>query len=543
MGSVSNNNWYNLNSTRKYPLDDGCTGITDRGEVLPNTLITDINITLPRSLGVGGMISSVKSSATLLSVTFLAVDHPIRNSLYDPASSLAASSFKPLCAITLAKPVDINVPYPLTAFADGVVGWIVFGEGIRRNFDAKFSNPIQSGLNPKNCHYYDDFPVTSIGKAGSSVELQGLVRLEAGNDVSIVKDTVLIDGEEKTVISFSLKERTGSNVLDAYKGPCGGRPESKTCSQEAIEFINTVRPDCNGNIDIMFESPLRVSGYPSKIGGLAVDYPIGLIDACTAKDNLPDSKGVLPTEYQNDDQCNSSSLPDPDANAGGTSLPEFPPVESISSATLDLVALPACMPFDSGSAGHWQVVKGGFNYVEETSPVQNCGAPVESAYGSNNLSDNNVSIWYNGDYESTVDIRVITDLKLMHTDSYSNGGIVLNYRTNADKTFNEYFVVEINTQQSALNIRRFNGSIFITLASVVGLGVLTDVWYRLIVTTGPGATAGKVSITATLYSIPGLSVVSTVTVESTAYLPDNGKVGVCSNRANAVFSYFYMENI
>jgi hypothetical protein len=201
------------------------------------------------------------------------------------------------------------------------------------------------------------------------------------------------------------------------------------------------------------------------------------------------------------------------------------------------------MLFDLESAGHWQVVKGGFNYVEETSPVQNCGSPVESAYGSNNLSDNNVSIWYNGDYESTVDIRVITDLKLMHTDSYSNGGVVLNYRTNADKTFNEYFVVEINTQQSALNIKRFNGSIFITLASVVGLGVLTDAWYRLIVTTGPGATAEKVSITATLYSIPGLSVVSTVTVESTAYLPDNGKVGVCSNRANAVFSYFYMENI
>lgn len=563
MGSISNNNWYNLNSTRKYPLDDGCTGITDDGQVLPATIITDLSLTLPRSLGIGGMVSSLKVSDTMVSVTFLALDHPIRNSFYDPASSLSAEYFKPLCAVTLAKPVETGVPYPLTPFSDGVVGWIVFGEGIKKKFDGKFSNPVQSALNPKNCRYYRDFPVTSIGKVGASTKLQGMVKLIAGNDIDITAETQLINGEEKQVISFALKEKNGVNVLDVYRGPCSGRPESKTCAQESIEFINTVQPDCNGNIDIIFESPFRTARYPDNVGGISVDYPVGLIDACTAKDNLPDSKGVLPAEYQNDDQCNPSSFPDPDGNAGGNNPPQFPPAESISSSTLDMLTLPACMNFDLSNSGYWQVMRGSFYYVTADSPMETCGTyaytssdgfiyssvsgagavSVENSYSATNLASSNVSIWYNGDYSSTVGVRILTDLKVVGAGSSANGGVVLNYRPNNYHTADEYFVAEINTQQSALNIKRFNGATLITLASVVGLGIESDTWYRLEVITAPGSTSEKVDITANLYSIPSLALVSTVNVESNAYLPDNGKVGVCSNRANAIFSYFYMENV
>ena len=46
MSSILNNNWYNLNSTRKYPLDDGCTGIDDVGKLFPATLITDLHLRL-----------------------------------------------------------------------------------------------------------------------------------------------------------------------------------------------------------------------------------------------------------------------------------------------------------------------------------------------------------------------------------------------------------------------------------------------------------------------------------------------------------------
>ena len=85
MSSILNNNWYNLNSTRKYPLDDGCTGIDDVGKLFPATLITDLHLRLNKSVGVGAMISSIVVSNTLVSVTFLAINHPILPSLYDPA--------------------------------------------------------------------------------------------------------------------------------------------------------------------------------------------------------------------------------------------------------------------------------------------------------------------------------------------------------------------------------------------------------------------------------------------------------------------------
>ena len=305
MGSISNNNWYNLNSTRKYPLDDGCTGITDDGRVFPATIIEDINIRFVRDLGVIGMISSVKISENLVSLTVMSAIHPIIPSLYDPSPSTASGYFKPLCFIALPKPIVTGTPYPLTAFAPGVEGWVVFGDGVRKNFEAKFSLPIQSALNPKNCRYYRESPVLSLGKELSITKLKGLVRLVAGANITISKDVKTIDGVERTVISFSLKQKNGENVLSTYKGPDAGRPESKTCSQDSIEFINSVEPDCDGNIDILFQPPFRTAFYEDAAGGMAVDYPIGLIDACTAKDRLPDAQGALPTE--NEDLCPSSS--------------------------------------------------------------------------------------------------------------------------------------------------------------------------------------------------------------------------------------------
>ena len=313
MGSIYSNNWYNINSTRKYPLDDGCTGITDEGMVMPATILVDANIRFNRNLGVVGMLSSVKISSRLVSLTFMSVAHPIVSSLYDPPPSTAGGYFKPLCYVTLPKPITTGIPYQVTPATESVTGWVVFGEGVRKNFEGKFSLPIQSGLNPKNCRYYRTSNVSYLAKSNGTTNLQGLVRLVGGANMTITQDLKVVDGITRPVIAFSLKEKNGEIVLNTYRGPCSGRPESNTCTQTSIEFINEVGPDINGNLNIELVSPLRAAYYEGAVGGIAVDYPVGLIDACTVKDRLPDSSGNLPNE--NVDVCatseSSSSLPMP----------------------------------------------------------------------------------------------------------------------------------------------------------------------------------------------------------------------------------------
>jgi len=580
MSAIKNNNWYNLNTTRKYPVDDGATGVDDSGKLLPATVLSDINVRIPKSLGVGVMISSVVISDTLVSITFLATNHPIIYSAYD--SPPAANSFAPLFAVSVTKPVVPGTAYPISPFVEGVAGWVVFGDGIGKNFNGRFSNPTQSALNPKTCRYYNDMPVSSIGKINAVNKLQGMITLIEGKDVSIKKETKFINGKDRTAIVFSLKDNVNQTVLSDYIGPCDKRPESKNCDKVGLEFLNTVGPDCNGNINIEFLEPFELALFENSSEGMAIDYPVGLIDACTRGKRLPDETGKLPSQYT--DQCNPTNEADPDSGLEGSA--ELPPPISLSSSTLECIDLPACVSFDYENTPFWQVIKGSFNVTQEDSPIEICGIStlrssssieiftslagysslsqssseplygydqrtvkytdlkkVDRAYRALNLSQRNISLWYNCGYESTESIRIITDLYLVPGSSPENAGIVLNYRPNADKTSDEYYVVEINKNGSALNIRRFNGFTYITAASLKPLGIATDTWYRLEAIVEPSIVVNKTAITANLYSIPSMSLIGSVNTETSLYRPSTGRVGLTSNRTQAVFSFFSMENI
>lgn len=592
MSATTNNNWYNLNTTRKYPLDDGCTGVDDNGQVLPATIISDIHFRLPKSEGVGVMISSVVVSDTLVSITFLAINHPIKYSVYDAPP--AALSFSPLCAVNIVKPVIVGKPYQISSFVDGAAGWVVFGEGVNKKFNGRFSTPIQSAIIPKVCRYYDSFPVSSIGKVGSINVLTGLVQLVAGRDVSITKGQREIDGQTVDAIVFALKEDTTRNVKDEYRGPCSGRPESNTCNRESIQFLNTTGPDCRGNIDMVFEYPFVVAAYelgsessvgylPSNSisatettnnynvlvgGGISVDYPIGLIDACTRNDYLPNSQGDIPN--QGSDYCNPSSEGNLDSIGGYFA---YPGAVNISSAAYDPISLPANVSFDEQPTIFWQTAHGSFEFVDDDSPSEENGGfnyssfssislvsvslsyssstpyidvssyPIARALKSADLTGRNIYLWYNPGYSSTVGVRVKTDLKLLEQQTPANGGIVLNYRVNNDGNSDEYFVVELNRKNSTLNIKRFNGFNILTLASSDPFEISLDTWYRLVAETEVGTTASRTRVTGKVYSLPDNTLISTLVVESTMYLPATGKVGLVSTMSETIFSNFFMENI
>lgn len=539
MSSITNNNWYNLNSTRKYPIDDGCTGIDDSGNVFPATLITDLNIRMPKSLGIGAMLSSMVVTDSLVSLTFMAIDHPVNNSTYDPPIS-SGVVFSPLCAFNLKKPITIGVPYVLVPFSDGVAGWVVFGEGINKKINARFSTPAQSAIIPRLCRYYRDFPVSSIGKQASSVKLTGIVQLIEGKDVSITKETVTINDEEKTAIVFRLKEQNNKNILKEYVGPCSGRPESGTCGKPAVEFINTTGPDCFGNININFMPPFETAVYTETIegteiakGGISVDYPIGQIDACTAKDNLPGPDGKLPNTYDDLGPSSSSGDGGPDDNIGSTE-PILPLPIEISSATFNYLELPVNITFAVGSQGLWQVINGQFSYVTISGSRK---------YKALDLSNKNISLWYNSGYDTNLGTRVTTELKFLENGIFGNAGLVLNYRTNAQNITDEYFIVEINRRNASLNIKRFNGLSTISLASATGLEIKEDVWYKIVADIEEGATPVKTRITAKLYSVPENNLIATIATETTFYLPANGKIGLTSEKSEALFSYLQMGTL
>jgi hypothetical protein len=586
MGSTTNNNWYNLNTTRKYPLDDGATGIDDTGKVLPATIISDINIRLPKSVGVGVMISSIVVSDTLVSVTFLAINHPIKPDLYDTAPPAAV--FTPLCAVSVKKPLIPGTPCVVSSFVEGVAGWVVFGDGIGRKFNGRFSTAAQSALNPKTCRYYNDLPVSSISKVKTTQKLRGLVTLIEGKDVSITKQSRTIDGESKDVIVFALKDNVDQTVLSDYLGPCEKRPESKNCAKEGIEFLNTVDPDCNGNINLEFLYPFELAIFETSSEGIAVDYPVGLIDACTRGARLPDATGKLPS--QNVDQCNPTNEPNPDEGLEGNAT--LPPPIAISSVANDCIDLPACVNFDLASRHFWQEIKGTFTFIETDSPIEPCTSvtlvssssavdyytssseilyyessssyfpytvtsvtkntyyndyiaqrKINTAYKATSTNQRNISLWYNCGYESTENIRILTDMYLIEGNTPATAGIVLNYRTNAEGTSDEYYVAEITRRGSAINIRRFNGFTYVTAATLKAVGIGSATWYRLEVLVEPSLVINKTKITFNVYSVPDLSLVGSVITETALYLPATGKVGLTSVNSQAVFSFFSMENI
>jgi len=49
--AIRNQNWYNLQSTRRYPLDDISTGVDDAGAFIREDIIVDCHIRFPNTLG------------------------------------------------------------------------------------------------------------------------------------------------------------------------------------------------------------------------------------------------------------------------------------------------------------------------------------------------------------------------------------------------------------------------------------------------------------------------------------------------------------
>ena len=57
--AIRNQSWYNLNSTRDYPLADAVTATSDGNQRLPQDIVVDLRVRWPAWLGKYAFLGSV----------------------------------------------------------------------------------------------------------------------------------------------------------------------------------------------------------------------------------------------------------------------------------------------------------------------------------------------------------------------------------------------------------------------------------------------------------------------------------------------------
>ena len=265
--SVRNQNWYNLQSTRRYPISDQSTGASDSGDVIRDSILVDCQLRYPEALGQYVYVQGITCSDSLVTIVFGVAD------------SLDATNGTTIAAVSLPKPIAQNVNHAVKAFLPGVAGWVVFGAGVNEKFVGRYSTPRQTQILARNARAYRALPVPSLGKLGVGTSLQGIVTLTGEAPVTITQETVYADGQNVLALVFRLALADAeSNPLQTYLGECAQRPESNTCPKPPIETINGVAPDCDGNINFVFEG---FDAYPyAECGGIDIISSAGLSEAC-----------------------------------------------------------------------------------------------------------------------------------------------------------------------------------------------------------------------------------------------------------------------
>lgn len=336
--------WYNANQSRPWPFDDSALLQDDTGEQISTTLLADLNLRFPSTLGLRAYVGALYAGPAAVSVLILS----------ETGNLLATFS-------AAKSNVEAGRLYDLVPAAAGVGGWIVFGEGvINDNVNLRFSTPEQAFLLPQVARHYTKTPVRSAGRLASADSLTGLVALTAGNDIVLTKETLLINGQMRTAIVFNLENKqddASRNLLDLYKGPCGGRPESGTCDDPApIEVINTVNPDCCGTLFIELRGCAELSSVQNDTQGVILDCAFPLEAACVSPKRLPNSSGKLPNEYE--DTCDPDYAETTTTSSTTTLATPFSPQDHVPDASL-----PWSESFDDQLAPEFMVVSGTFTII------------------------------------------------------------------------------------------------------------------------------------------------------------------------------------
>jgi hypothetical protein len=530
MPASINQHWYSANNSRAYPLDDAATAIDNSGDYLPSDILADAAIRFPTTYGQRASISSVTVTSKVVSVTLVAGTD---------------NDFAPLAILTLPQPVVPGKAYTIQAQVPGVGGWLVFGGGVKdKDYRGRFLSASQAMLCAKAARAYRPFPIPSVRSIQHQQPLSGLVSLRASEPMEIVAETREIENQLRQAIVFRLVDVSGASgsntsgtakqesVFSKFAGPCGGRPESYTCPDPApVEFINSIYPDCFGQITLDFRGCARLTPLEDMHGAI-IECQASLADVCP-EPFLPDSDGFLPSEYTPVNvpaitTTTTTTTPDPAESASGSDI------------------LPYCECFDGSTAADWVVKSGTFGFVIDDSPSEGDFCPPGSSisYESQNSSMSNLAIW-NGPDALNIDRVTTADLKIMTgvPGSKHNAGILLNYRPHGSISGQFiWFAAVMDYDTQTVRFLRFNGSAAITILEVPVPGIVLDEWYRMTVTTTPGVGTTNIEIEIEGITTPAFSVTAGP-FGVASYAPSSGKNGVFSDRSVSRWSYWCYDEV
>lgn len=537
---VRNQNWYDLQAGRRYPLDDRSTGIDDAGNPIRDDIIVDCHIRFPETYGKCAFISGITVTGNIVAVVISARD------------TLDNGDIQTIAAISVAKPITTNTNYPVQGIVAGAAGWMAFGPGVAENFSARYTTPIQSLLAPRNARPYRQLPVRTLGKYGVSDPLQNVINISAQPPLTAEYEQVTIGGKVANAIVLSLRGGTQNldyEPLQYFLGPCGARPESGTCPKQPILTINGVAPDCSGNINLDFID--GINGFPFLgCGGIAINTDISLTNLCATD----------PPAVSGNDECAPSSSSSSGSGGAGSnsssSSSSFVISSSASpssSSSETCLTLPLCKLLTS-TVG--MTTRAGEFYAETLNAPGECVAglpPTNSTSrvvlrsgaitGTNVLTlDNCASDWAINHRVSAV-MRISGGIKHI-------SGVVLNYLTpqQVGASNPRYLVAALNLDAAAFQLLRFNGSTFVTEFSAdmetYEFNYDPSAWYVVSITAmplNPGQVNSPIVVFCELKQVTAVDPEISFSVTVAEYGLIAGTVGIFADQTYTNFSHLIVE--
>jgi len=569
--SVRNQNWYNLQANRSYPLDESSTGVDDAGAFLRNDILVDCNIRFPAAIGRYLYVQGVTVSAGIVTVLFGAVN------------DILATSGTPVAVVSLPKPINSYVNYAITALQPGVSGWVVFGPGLTETFAGRYTQPTQTLIQPRCAQPYKPLPVPSIGKLNVGTALQGVVTMAASTPVTATYEPIEYDGTVYPAIVFRLDSAqitTAYNPLTEFLGPCSQRPESGTCPKQPIMTLNGIEPDCNGNINIAFNF-----NQEQFTGGINLLTDATLTDLCTANQLKqpqafqdacckPDGKttrayssfeafpatgdpqylyvaldtnfsydwnpAATPPAYQQADALDAYCWPDP------TTAIDVVVNETLPTTDYTCLTLPLCIGFASCYPEEYFAQRQGFFDVRYTDAPALCDATVEEytshqTYTTTGTGAVNLAVLKNCPTDWAYGHKISLQLKISADGVARNGGLILNYvQTQNPQTLSittTYLAVQLDAIRGRIRVLRYTGSSFVEEAHTA-VPVKTNTWYTLSATMILNGSNVDVQ-----YAAEELSGANQVSGVATILNPGSltGMVGLFSNQSLTFFNKFTVE--
>ena len=549
--AIRSHSWYNKNSTRRYPFDANATGETDTGQNFPDDILVDCHIRFSYDIGDAIVLSSAYVSDKLVSLTFAVtttkeVDSSLISSISWPLP-VERTLFTPIAVISILRASLITgQQYPIEAQKEGVGGWVVFGKLIEGNeFNGSFTTAAQALIAERCARPYKKLPVSNVGKISLATSLKDIVTLQGLTDVEIVKDTRSIEGYTRDALIFRLIANTDTrNLLQEYSGPCAGRPESETCLKPGIENINTVKPDCDGNINLVYTECIN----PGEATADGIGYAGQVLDFC-----MP-LTCIEPTVAQHIGDCFGNVVPSivtttaqPTTIAGRIAA-DWDGTDYTNTAA----AGPAefTPPFYSQGMLHYMAVRHGTWNVEHPNADSRSSISSSAFFKAEDSANLNLATFDNNVYTHCRNKIWEVEGQLREMVGESNFGSVFGYRK-VDTNF-RFFVAELNKTKDTFRVMYYNNSFYSVISDSTGataqtedpVGLRYNKDYKIVVSTKDNTVDGSLAAGVTQCTVSlfqGIVQLYSV-VFTTTLLHVDSRLGIYSRDSlSAIEAIYYNE--